>query len=317
MPHACTISACEAASRRHRRPRKAFRALHARHSRCCWRLGPRQPPARACGGCCGLPGRLAAVHGQLDWHRWHAAAALQRRWGLRQRGKQGGVSHGRRGCESQAAWKQQRSQLNSTQVSKLSQFGDGIEPNEARTRRPRGGLAAAAPASNTPHAAHARRRSCRSRQAPRRPPARACDGRCERPWRGLHPPRPAGSGRGGGAATVLGPATARQTTLVSRGRHGREARASWRQQRWHQTALRARTLWLRARTSTQFRASSHLLKRPRRVVEESAVTTTAATTMLRPSAVNVYFFMTKISTSSTVGTASRHTHLVAQFEQEI
>ena len=200
MPHACTISACEAASRRHRRPRKAFRALHARHSRCCWRLGPRQPRARACGGCCGLPGRLAAVHGQLDWHRWHAAAALQRRWGLRQRGKQGGVSHGRRGCESQAAWKQQRSQLNSTQVSKLSQCGDGSIP----TRRARGAREVASrrprrPA-NAPHAAHARRRRYRNRTGPRRPPARACGGGCGRcgPRHGLHgrpDPRAAAAGR--------------------------------------------------------------------------------------------------------------------------
>ena len=130
-------------------------------------------------------------------------------------------------------------------------------------RRPR----ASAPVSKAPHAAHAHLRRGRSRQAPRRPRARACGGRCERPRRGLNPPRPAGSGHGGGAATVLGPATGRQTTRVSRGRHGREARAAWRQQRWHQIALRARTPWLRAHARAH--TFAHLRVEEERVDERS------------------------------------------------
>ena len=180
-------------------------------------------------------------------------------------------------------------------------------------RRPR----ASAPVSKAPHVAHAHLRRGRSRQAPRRPRARACGGRCERPRRGLNPPRPAGSGHGGGAATVLGPATGRQTTRVSRGRHGREARAAWRQQRWHQIALRARTPWLRACTSTHFRASSHLSKRPRRVVEGSAVTTTAATRMPRPSTRSVNFFVAQISASSAVSSAARCSRTSAELEDVI
>ena len=40
------------------------------------------------------PARPAALHGQPARQGWHAAAALQRRWDLRQRGKRGGMSPG-------------------------------------------------------------------------------------------------------------------------------------------------------------------------------------------------------------------------------
>ena len=51
-----TISAREAASQRLRWPPRASHARHARLRRCCWRHGPRRPPARACGGRCGPAG---------------------------------------------------------------------------------------------------------------------------------------------------------------------------------------------------------------------------------------------------------------------
>ena len=52
-------------------------------------------------------------------------------------------------------------------------------------------------------------------------------------------PRLAGSARRGSAATALGPATARQTTRVRCGRHGREVQAAQRQRRRHQASLTA------------------------------------------------------------------------------
>ena len=88
------------ASRRRRRRPSAPRALHARLRHRRRRRGPRRPPPRPPGGRyvryrppSGLGGRPTR----------RAAAALRRRCDLRQRGKRGGLSCGRRGREGRAA----------------------------------------------------------------------------------------------------------------------------------------------------------------------------------------------------------------------
>ena len=92
-----------------------------------------------------------------------------------------------------------------------------------------------------------------------------------------------GAERGGGAATALGPATARQKTRVNRGRPGRVAQAAQWQQRRHLAAPMATHVASRAHMHASSRAPLTLRARPRRATEKAAVAPMTMATTSAPS----------------------------------
>ena len=231
------------------------------------------------------PACLAALCGQPDRHHWHTAAMLRRRWGLRQRSKRGGVSCRRQGRESRVAREQQRSQVKPSQVksvSKLSRCGDGSIPmRRAHDARKAASKQLPRPATRRTRPMHAAKTAAVGERRAER------GARVRRPLRAaaVRPPpfTAGGAERGGGAATALGPATARQRTRVNGGRPGRVAQAAQWQQRRHLAAPMATHVASRAHMHASSRAPLTLRARPRRATEKAAVAPMTMATTSAPS----------------------------------